>query len=105
MSGQPVYCGADPADASSMDMAWLSFFYGASLGLVQGIAICQAAKLDPHVFLKATPSYLQEILAVSVDFERQTGKNHRPVDDALLFPVYNAGFSFVHGEMKMSPAW
>jgi len=72
MSGRPVYCGADPGDASSMYMAWLSFFYGASLGRVQGRAICRAANLDPSVFLEATPSSMQEIVAMSVDFERQT---------------------------------
>ncbi len=72
LAGKPTYCGADAGDASSMDMAWLSLFYSAALGLIQGIAICQAAKLDPSVYLNATPSYLPEILAMSVDFERQT---------------------------------
>jgi 3-hydroxyisobutyrate dehydrogenase-like beta-hydroxyacid dehydrogenase len=72
MAGKPTYCGADPSDASSMDMAWLSLFYSAALGLIQGIAICQAARLDPSTYLNATPSYLPEILAMSKDFERQT---------------------------------
>lgn len=72
LSGKPTYCGAEPSDASSMDMAWLSLFYSAALGLIQGIAICQSARLDPSTYLDATPSYLLEILAMSKDFERQT---------------------------------
>ena len=72
IAGKPTYCGTDPSDASSMDMAWLSLFYSAALGLIQGIAICQAAQLDPSTYLNATPSYLPEILAMSKDFERQT---------------------------------
>jgi len=72
IAGKPTYCGADSSDASSMDMAWLSLFYSAALGLIQGIAICQAAQLDPSTYLNATPSYLPEILAMSKDFERQT---------------------------------
>jgi 3-hydroxyisobutyrate dehydrogenase-like beta-hydroxyacid dehydrogenase len=84
LAGKPTYCGADPGDASSMDMAWLSLFYSAALGLIQGIAICQAAKLDPSVYLNATPSYLPEILAMSIDFERQTRLDNFTGDQANM---------------------
>ncbi|MDB5527117.1 MAG: beta-hydroxyacid dehydrogenase [Devosia sp.] len=82
MSGRPVYCGARAKDASIMDMAWLSFFYGSVLGLVQGIATCKSSTMDPSIFLQSAPSYLMEIAAVAKDLERQTRLNNFKGDQA-----------------------
>jgi 3-hydroxyisobutyrate dehydrogenase-like beta-hydroxyacid dehydrogenase len=44
--GNVVYLGEDPAAAATMDLATLSYVYGASLGFFQGAALAQAEGLD-----------------------------------------------------------
>ncbi|SDF73351.1 3-hydroxyisobutyrate dehydrogenase [Massilia sp. PDC64] len=44
--GNVVHLGASPAAAATMDLATLSFVYGASLGFFQGAALAQREGLD-----------------------------------------------------------
>lgn len=46
LGGNIVYLGDDPAAAATMDLATLSFVYGASMGFFQGAALAQAEGLD-----------------------------------------------------------
>ena len=48
--GNVVYLGEDVAAAATMDLATLSYIYGASLGFFQGAALAQAEGLDVSVY-------------------------------------------------------
>lgn len=48
--GNVVYLGEDPAAAATMDLATLSYVYGACLGFFQGAALAQAEGLDVGVY-------------------------------------------------------
>jgi 3-hydroxyisobutyrate dehydrogenase-like beta-hydroxyacid dehydrogenase len=84
LTGKPVYCGEDAGAASAMDMAWLALFFPASLGFIQGIALCQAYGLDPDLFLEAAPSYFLELGDLVSDLRRQIPSGVFSGDQATL---------------------
>jgi 3-hydroxyisobutyrate dehydrogenase-like beta-hydroxyacid dehydrogenase len=59
--GNAVYLGENVAAAATMDLATLSYIYGASAGFFQGAALAQAAGLDVAAYAdivqKMTPSF------------------------------------------------
>ncbi|MCT9073063.1 NAD(P)-dependent oxidoreductase [Cupriavidus gilardii] len=50
LGGNIVYLGEDVAAAATMDLATLSYIYGASMGFFQGAALAQAEGLDVGVY-------------------------------------------------------
>lgn len=50
LGGNVVYLGEDVAAAATMDLATLSYVYGASMGFFQGAALAQAEGLDVGVY-------------------------------------------------------
>ena len=50
LGGNIVYLGEDVAAAATMDLATLSYIYGASIGFFQGAALAQAEGLDVGVY-------------------------------------------------------
>lgn len=50
LGGNIVYLGEDVAAAATMDLATLSYIYGASMGFFQGAALAQAEGLDVGIF-------------------------------------------------------
>ena len=50
LGGNVVYLGESAAGAATMDLATLSYVYGASLGVFQGAALAEAAGLDIGVY-------------------------------------------------------
>jgi 3-hydroxyisobutyrate dehydrogenase-like beta-hydroxyacid dehydrogenase len=61
--GRPTFVGERPGAAAGADIAWLSFLYGATLGLLQGAAFCDTEGVDLAVAFDAVPSWLVEIAA------------------------------------------
>jgi 3-hydroxyisobutyrate dehydrogenase-like beta-hydroxyacid dehydrogenase len=58
-----AFVADDVGGAAAVDLAWLSFYYGASMGLLQGVAFCEAEGVDPGKAFDAVPSLLVEIAA------------------------------------------
>ena len=50
LGGNIVYLGEDVAAAATMDLATLSYIYGASMGFFQGAALARAEGLDVGVY-------------------------------------------------------
>lgn len=50
LGGNVVYLGESAAGAATMDLATLSYVYGASIGVFQGAALAEAAGLDIGVY-------------------------------------------------------
>ncbi len=63
LGGASALVAEEPGGATAVDLAWLSFLYGSTLGLLQGAAFCEAGGVDPAAAFAAVPSWLVEIAA------------------------------------------
>lgn len=70
LGGRSALVGEEPGGAAAVDLAWLSFLYGSTLGLLQGAAFCEAEGVDPAAAFGAVPSWLIEIDA-EADYARR----------------------------------
>jgi 3-hydroxyisobutyrate dehydrogenase-like beta-hydroxyacid dehydrogenase len=63
LGGRPVFVSDAVGGAAALDLAWLSFLYGNTVGLLQGAAFCESENVDPAYVFQAVPSFLVEIAA------------------------------------------
>ncbi len=62
-----VHVGADPGLASALDSALLMVMWGALFGTLQGVAVCQAEKLDLSAYANYLAPFLQAMNGWSLD--------------------------------------
>jgi 3-hydroxyisobutyrate dehydrogenase-like beta-hydroxyacid dehydrogenase len=61
LGGRPTFVGEAVGGAAAADLAWLSFEYGATAGLLQGAAFCEAEDVDPGQFFDAVQALADEV--------------------------------------------
>ena len=62
LGGRPTYVGEDAGRSALADFAFLSFFFGSTLGLLYGAAFSKAAGLDVRQFFDLAPTFASDIL-------------------------------------------
>jgi 3-hydroxyisobutyrate dehydrogenase-like beta-hydroxyacid dehydrogenase len=62
LGGRPTFVSEAAGGAAAADLAWLSFEYGATAGLLQGAAFCEAEDVDPGHFFDAVKALSDEIV-------------------------------------------
>jgi 3-hydroxyisobutyrate dehydrogenase-like beta-hydroxyacid dehydrogenase len=62
LGGKPTYVGEDAGRSALADFAFLSFFFGSTLGLLYGAAFSKAAGLDVRQFFDLAPAFAGDIL-------------------------------------------
>ncbi len=60
LGGRPTFVGGAIGGAAA-DLAWLSFEYGATAGLLQGAAFCEIEDVDPGHFFGAVEALVGEL--------------------------------------------
>ncbi len=65
LGGRPTFVSAAVGGAAAADLAWLSFECGATAGLLQGAAFCEAEDVDPGHFFDAVKALSHEIAAAA----------------------------------------
>jgi 3-hydroxyisobutyrate dehydrogenase-like beta-hydroxyacid dehydrogenase len=61
LGGRPTFVSEAVGGAAAADLAWLSFEYGATAGLLQGAAFCEAEDVDPGHFFDAVKALSDEV--------------------------------------------
>ena len=61
LGGRPTFVSEAAGGAAAADLAWLSFEYGATAGLLQGAAFCEAEDVDPGHFFDAVKALSDEV--------------------------------------------
>jgi 3-hydroxyisobutyrate dehydrogenase-like beta-hydroxyacid dehydrogenase len=61
LGGRPTFVGEAVGGAAAADLAWLGFEYGATAGLLQGAAFCEAEDVDPAHFFDAVKALAEEV--------------------------------------------
>jgi 3-hydroxyisobutyrate dehydrogenase-like beta-hydroxyacid dehydrogenase len=61
LGGRPTFVSETAGGAAAADLAWLSFEYGATAGLLQGAAFCEAENVDPGHFFDAVKALSDEV--------------------------------------------
>jgi 3-hydroxyisobutyrate dehydrogenase-like beta-hydroxyacid dehydrogenase len=82
--GRPMFVGERPGSAAAFDLAWLSFLYGATLGLLQGAAFCETEGVPLPVAFDAVPSWLIEIAAEAAYYRSLIERGDYAGDQATL---------------------
>lgn len=65
LGGRPTFVSDAAGGAAAADLAWLSFEYGATAGLLQGAAFCEAEDVDPRHFFNAVKALSDEVPAAA----------------------------------------
>jgi len=99
--GRPTHVAEAPAGASAVDLAWLSFLYGATLGLLQGAAFCESEGVDPGAAFDALPSWLVEIQAEGTYYRGLIARGDYAGDQASL-DVHVAAMQHILGAAEAS---
>ena len=66
LGGRPTFVSEAAGGAAAADLAWLSFEYAATAGLLQGAALCEVEDVDPAHFFDAVTSLAGD-LAIAAD--------------------------------------
>lgn len=61
LAGNSRYISEDPGAASVLDLGWLATLYGATMGILQGVAFCEAQGVDIRDMFNVLPAWLNEI--------------------------------------------
>lgn len=85
LGGRNAFVSDDVTGAAAMDLAWLSVYYGNSLGLLHGAAFCQSHGLDPSLLFGAMPSFLPEISHAAREYDGMIAKNDFTGNQAALY--------------------
>lgn len=84
LGGRSTFFGDDPGAAATVDLGWLSFLYGASVGLFQAVAYCRAEGVDAAAVFDSVPSWLSEIDAESSYYDFLHSRRDYSGDQATL---------------------
>jgi 3-hydroxyisobutyrate dehydrogenase-like beta-hydroxyacid dehydrogenase len=84
LGGRPTFVGEAVGGAAAADLAWLSFEYGATAGLLQGAAFCEADNVDPRHFFNAVKALVGELSAAADRCHEMIGRGDYRGDLATL---------------------
>lgn len=101
LGGRPTLVAETPGGAAAVDLAWLSFLYGATLGLLQGAAFCEAEGVSSGAAFDAVPSWLVELAAESEYYRGLIARGDYAGDQATL-DVHVAAMEHILGAARAS---
>lgn len=84
LGGRSTFLGDDSGAAATVDLGWLSFLYGASVGLFQAVAYARAEGVDATAVFDSVPSWLSELDAESSYYDFLHGRDDYSGDQATL---------------------
>lgn len=84
LGGRPTFVGEAVGGAAAADLAWLSFEYGATAGLLQGAAFCESEDVDPGHFFEAVKVLVGELSAAADRCREMIGRGEYRGDLATL---------------------
>jgi 3-hydroxyisobutyrate dehydrogenase-like beta-hydroxyacid dehydrogenase len=84
LGGRNLFVSDKVSGAEAIDMAWLSLYYGVSLGLLHGVAFCEAEGLSTDIFFEAVPSFVPEIGAAASEYKQMLAAQSYRGDQATL---------------------
>ncbi|MEZ5078975.1 MAG: NAD(P)-binding domain-containing protein [Solirubrobacterales bacterium] len=99
LGGRPTFVGEAVGGAAAADLAWLSFEYGATAGLLQGAAFCEAEDVDPGHFFDAVKALLGE-LAAAADRSREMIERGEYRGDLATLDVHVAAIEHIVAAAK-----
>jgi 3-hydroxyisobutyrate dehydrogenase-like beta-hydroxyacid dehydrogenase len=87
LGGNPFYVGADVGQASALDLAMLTFMWGALFGALQGISICQTEGLSLDAYVGVMTPFMPLVNGWAVDVVQRTRDRRFAADEATLASV------------------
>ena len=84
LGGRNLFVSDKASGAEAVDMAWLSLYYGVSLGLLHGVAFCEAEGISPDLMFRAVPSFITEIEAAAKEYQGMLTSQDFRGDQAAL---------------------
>jgi 3-hydroxyisobutyrate dehydrogenase-like beta-hydroxyacid dehydrogenase len=84
LGGRPTFVGEAVGGAAAADQAWLSFEYGATAGLLQGAALCEAEEVDPGHFFGAVEVLIGELAIAAARSREMIDRGEYGGDQATL---------------------
>lgn len=94
LGGRPTFVSESLGGAAAADLAWLSFEYGATAGLLQGAAFCEAEDVDPGHFFDAVKALSHEI-AIAADRCREMIERGEYTGDLATLDVHVAAIEHI----------
>jgi 3-hydroxyisobutyrate dehydrogenase-like beta-hydroxyacid dehydrogenase len=101
LGGRPTFVGDSLGGAAAADLAWLSFEYGATAGLLQGAAFCEAEGVDPGHFFDAVKALVGE-LAIAADRCREMIARGEYGGDQATLDVHVAAIEHIESTARES---
>ena len=84
MAGASAYAATDAGAAASLDLAWLSVLYGATVGILQGAAFCRANGVDLSAMFALIPAWLHEVEHEAAYYDRLLEADRFEGDQATI---------------------
>ncbi|QLC24926.1 NAD(P)-dependent oxidoreductase [Parasphingopyxis algicola] len=84
LGGRNVFVSDAVTGAAALDLAWLSLYYGVSLGLLHGAAFCETEGVKPVAFFAAMPSFIPEIEHAAREYDEMIARDDYRGDQAAL---------------------
>jgi 3-hydroxyisobutyrate dehydrogenase-like beta-hydroxyacid dehydrogenase len=101
LGGRSALVAEASGGAAAVDLAWLSFLYGSTLGLLQGAAFCESEGVDPGAAFDALPSWLVEIAAEG-EYARRLIRRSDFTGDQATLDVHLAAMRHILGAARLS---
>lgn len=84
LGGKVTFLGETVTAAATLDLAWLSLYYGVSIGMLNAAAFCAAGQVAPSRFFEAMPSFVPEITHAAREYDGMIAADTFTGDQATI---------------------
>lgn len=90
LGGNVKFVGESVAAAATFDVAWLSMYYGLSVGMLNAATICETANISLANFFECMGSFMSEMTHVADEYTEMISNNQFAGGEATIDVHYAA---------------